>query len=149
MLYARQLGWLHAVPQPDNPPKGAQPNRSTRLKEIADAGDKPEFPSVRAYRRLVSVMLDAGPSVVRGMGHSEIGYGELESWQRMRRQPLGPWEALTVRRMSKAYVSEMYAAEKASHPAPFSTPQGRMRAKRRQTQALRNQMRAKAGKAPK
>lgn len=53
------------------------------------------------------------------MGSGPIGWEALAAWSAMTGVELDPWEARTIRRLSKAFVAEQFDARKPSCPAPF------------------------------
>jgi hypothetical protein len=105
---------LHAVPKP--PPK--KEREGSRLQKLKAGGRHPKLPEVScAY--LLDILMDVGPAGSNGMGATPISEMELLAWQINRSHRLQPWEAKIIRRLSKAWVGESYAAEDANRPAPW------------------------------
>jgi hypothetical protein len=53
------------------------------------------------------------------MGDRPISEQELAAWQANSGIELDAWEARTIRRLSKAYLAQRYAAEKPNCPQPY------------------------------
>lgn len=118
------MGWLHAVPE-RKPIKGSAPPsgpRLTRLQRMQADGVKhialPPVPPEAAY--LFDCLLEVGPASVNGMADAPVSWDELRTWQQMVGIELSPWEARTVRQLSRAYVAERTAATDPMRPAPWA-----------------------------
>lgn len=116
-LYARQLAWLHATPEPPKGFKG-EPDRRSRMQRQKDAGRAPDLPDVSAPH-VVAYWMEVGPAAAAGMGPAPLSHTELRAWQDNTGIELTPWEARLVRTLSREYVSELHAAEKVDRQAPY------------------------------
>lgn len=115
-MYVRHLGWLHSVPDAPVGAKG-KPDTRSRMKRLLDAGRDLSIPEVRlAY--LASYLLEIGPASSGGMGPSPITHLEIRAWQENTRIELTPWEARTLRLLSREYVGELSAATDPNRLAP-------------------------------
>lgn len=63
-------------------------------------------PDISDGHYLTSILFKVGPS----SHESPVSYMELESWQRQHGIELAPWQVDLIIDMSKAYLSETYAA---------------------------------------
>jgi len=50
--------------------------------------------------------LEIGPSAPTGGGAAPIGFSEMADWSRLMGLDLSPWEARTIRRLSRAFVNQ-------------------------------------------
>lgn len=76
------------------------------------------MPEVRAPH-LVSWLFEIGPIAAGGMGPTTISNQEIAAWAALTAIELTPLEARTLRALSRAYLSEMNAAEDPSRPEPW------------------------------
>lgn len=53
------------------------------------------------------------------MGPAPITHLEIRAWQENTGKRLTPWEARTLRHLSREYVGELVAASDPSRPAPY------------------------------
>jgi hypothetical protein len=53
-------------------------------------------------------------------GAKVVSWKELEAWQENTQRKLSPWEVITIRDMSRAYVNEYYAGSDKLRPAPYT-----------------------------
>jgi hypothetical protein len=103
------------VPKP--PPK--KEREGSRLSKLKAAGRQPKLPEV-SCRYLLDILMDVGPTSATGLGVAPITEQELLAWQLNRGRRLQPWECSIIKRLSKEWVSESYAAEDERRPAPWS-----------------------------
>lgn len=59
-------------------------------------------------------LLEIGPTKADGMSESSIDWQDMAAWSRLTSIDLTPWEARTLRRMSKAFVRQRKEARKAT-----------------------------------
>lgn len=70
---------------------------------------------------LVDWLMECGPLVATGMGNVPLGWGDIHHWQDLTGSDPNPWEARTLRRLSRAYHEQMHQAKKPTCPAPYAT----------------------------
>lgn len=78
------------------------------------------MPELEAGMYLIDVLFKIGP--IRG--EMPLVEADLEPWERRRGVELCPWQADLILDMSKAYMSEMYAAKEISALAPWPKARG-------------------------
>jgi len=104
---------------PDQPEgRKGKPDTRSRFKRLSDAGREPEFPEV-TLDYLANYLIDVGPAASGGMGATPITHLEIRAWQENTGICLTPWEARTLRHLSREYVSEIVAGADATRPAPY------------------------------
>lgn len=147
-MHVRQRAWLDAVPDaPDlqvvsrlsERNAQAKPERVARGKKILEDGAPLPLPEIDAVY-LVDALFDVGPVKAGGMGPVPIDSHDLVAWQAERGIVLTPWEAQTLRRLSRDYVFESSRATKPDCPPPWtgeSTKDRRERAEKQIRGALR------------
>lgn len=87
--------------------------------QLANPGakDDPTAPEVpTAGRRVWSIFLELNATRTVGMGPNPIGFGEIEAWSRMRREPVRPFEVTMLRALDAAYLEA--AREPQAQPGP-------------------------------
>ncbi|EJL21892.1 hypothetical protein [Novosphingobium sp. AP12] len=57
-------------------------------------------------------LFEIGPSAPAGMGDAAIDFRHMAAWTRIMGVDLTPWEARTLRRLSRAYVNQREDARK-------------------------------------
>lgn len=64
--------------------------------------------------------MEAGPVEAGGMGPAPLSWREISAWAERTFQRPSAWEARTLRRLSREYLSEIHAAEDQHRAAPWS-----------------------------
>jgi len=64
-------------------------------------------------------LVEIGPTVAGSMGEVAIGWQDMAAWERLTGIKLDPWEARTIRRLSRVFANERSKAEKPDYPAPY------------------------------
>lgn len=70
---------------------------------------------------LVDWLMEIGPMASGGMGHAPLGWTAIKDWQELVGVELNPWEARTIRLLSRDFVDQMNKSREATCPAPFVT----------------------------
>lgn len=70
---------------------------------------------------LIDWLMEIGPLGTGGMGPVPVSWAEIEVWQRVSAIELRPWEARTIRRLSREFLDQMTKSKEPSCPAPYST----------------------------
>jgi hypothetical protein len=117
ILYARQLGWFHAIPKSDKPSKEKAKNRAEKIK---DNGGTPLMPEVDA-EYLIGYWQDLGLISSNGMGATSLTASEIMAWTRLSAVELEPWEFNCIRQMSQHYASSLHNSENPDEPPPFGS----------------------------
>lgn len=149
ILYVRMLAWL--TTEPDDPParfgQAPQPkpagDRKSRAQAMKEKGEDVEMPPVTLGRYLVEHLFDAGPIVVGSEGRAALDWPQIESWQRQTGVRLTPWEARTVRTLSRRFLHESQLAREHDAPPPWLPPmteERRARVSRQLAEALRGRV---------
>jgi hypothetical protein len=68
---------------------------------------------------LIDYLFEIGPAMDGGMGIVPLSYGEIAAWSLLTGIRLRPWEARTLRRLSREYVDELH---KGSWRPPWQSP---------------------------
>jgi len=124
-LYVRHAAWLHTAPKPKTPAKrgmsAAQDEPRSRAQRITEAGGHPEMPPTGPESHLLGILFDVGPVMPGGMAAVPITDADLIAWQHNSGIRLSPWQARTLRRLSRDYAAEQRRAEDPDAPPPYST----------------------------
>lgn len=109
------------------------------------------MPPLGAGAYLIEILFEIGPSRPVGFGgHSAIDEIDLAAWMANQNVTLKPWEAKTVRHLSREYAAMLTEAVEPNTPPPWVDP-NMMTEERRQKIAAAmsnwaNQMNAKTRK---
>ena len=108
-LFVRQVAWLNTIP------KGAKrPRRETKPSSVPPLGGA-------AY--LIEILFEVGPSKPIGMGGSApIDDVDLAAWMANQNVRLKPWEAQTIRKISREYAAMLSEAVEPNTPPPWVDP---------------------------
>ena len=117
VLYARQLGWFHAIPKSDKPSKQKAISRGER---ITSNGGTPLMPQVDAEYLLLH-WHSMGLVSTGAMGAIALSSHEIMAWSCLSAVELEPWEFNCIRQMSQNYVSSLHSGENANEPPPFGS----------------------------
>jgi hypothetical protein len=110
------------VPRSDKPGQQPETSRLQRMRRTrGDEGYTPSMPPAGAAAYLLDYLFEVGPTMAAGAGEAELSHQEIESWARLRRIELTPWEARTLRRLSRDYLAEKHAAEDPRARAPWTS----------------------------
>lgn len=85
---------------------------------MGDRADELELPPCDAGY-LVKYLFDIGPVEPGGMGPAPLSHREIEAWQRNTGIELNAWEATTLRRLSREYLSMSQDATSPTCPSPW------------------------------
>lgn len=69
---------------------------------------------------MVSYLFDIGPTTPNGMGDAPVGHLEIAAWQQNTGYVLDSWQAITLHKLSLAYLSESQRATKPDAEAPWA-----------------------------
>lgn len=83
------------------------------------------MPSVEGVGYLIDFLWRVGPTMDSGMGRLPLSESELAAWQFNSGVRLSPWEAESLRRLSREYLGQSQQAEKHDCPAPYGIAQRR------------------------
>lgn len=82
------------------------------------------MPSVACGIYLIDILFEIGPIKPAGMGGATaISDLDLQAWQANQSITLTPWEARTIRRLSREYAAMLVDASDANCPAPYVSPE--------------------------
>lgn len=105
----RHLAWL------DSAPKGQKKPRRYYFKQDA-ASNYLNMPDVAGFRYLIDLMLDVvGPNG----GLLQLDMQEIKAWCELSGVELTPWEASTIRNMSRAYVVQFNRSNDSMESPPY------------------------------
>lgn len=94
-------------------------SRLEMLQSLHGENYTPEMPPIDSPY-IVEYLYEIGPAMASGFGSGPISNGEIESWQRVTGIELTSWEARTLSRLSREYLSESHKATEIDCPAPWS-----------------------------
>lgn len=121
-LYVQQIAWLNTAPEPPKR-KGAKPEKQpTRLHRMKADKLTPSLPDNPAPY-ITDWLMEIGPLASTGMGPAPLGWAEIRAWQDSVGIELDPWEARTIRQLSKEFLTTMHEAKDPTFPAPFQSAQ--------------------------
>jgi len=108
-VFVKHAAWLNTIPS-----KAKRPRRETK----SDA-----MPHVEAGTHLLEILFEVGPAKPSGMG-GQVGIDEIDlvAWQYNQGVNLTPWEAKTIRNLSKDYAYMLGQASDAHFPPPWVDP---------------------------
>ena len=108
-LFVKQAAWLNTIPS-----KAKRPRRETK----SDA-----MPPLLGGAYLVEILFEVGPAKPIGMGGNiAIDEVDLAAWMSNQCVTLTPWEAKTVRQLSREYAAMLSEAIEPNTPAPWVDP---------------------------
>lgn len=120
-LYVRHLGWLHAVPQPNENTqraKKAKPNTLSRIDRLTREKRPVKMPPNPAPH-IVNWLIEIGLTEANGMGESPVSWREINEWQAATGVSLSAFEARIIRELSIAYIAEKKRSESENCPPPW------------------------------
>lgn len=120
-LYARQLGWLHAIPEMAGPEKGIIKTRQTRLEKIQANGGQPRLPVLNEASYLADYWHHLGYVTSSPMGAMKLSPVDIRNWQRGMCIHLNVFEFDVLLSMSRQYLEELHIAAKPDAIPPFGT----------------------------
>lgn len=82
------------------------------------------MPEVGTGARLLGYLYEIGPTAPGGMGPAAISNQEIAAWCGLSGVRLTPWEAKTLRALSREYIAEQHAAADPARPAPWAPEEG-------------------------
>ena len=77
-----------------------------------------ELPKIRRGSYLIEYLLEIGPALSTGHGVAPISYQDIQAFQNVSGLTLSPWEAETLRMLSREYVNEYHAARDPARVPP-------------------------------
>lgn len=114
IIYAQYLGWLHAAPKL----KATDTENQTRYKKFNDEGQEIEYPPCQ-LNYMVDYLFSAGLSISGINGDSPLTHQEILAWRKNMQIDICPWEANTLREMSRHYLAQMIKSDKYDAPPPW------------------------------
>lgn len=112
------MAWLNTAPKGSGKVADRQ-SEQTRLERLRAAGDRPLLPHNPAPY-LTEWLFEIGPTGLNGMGEAPLEWRDFAAWQGISGVELMPWEASTLRRLSRDFVSERARAKEPAYPAPYT-----------------------------
>ena len=114
ILYARQLGHLHARPKgADDKPK------ESRITVLRRRGEPVPLPELDGGEYLVEAMLRLGPMRQTGFGLRPADWTEIDAFVRLTQRVSEPWEAEALFEMCAGYCAAYEAGEDLLAEAPM------------------------------
>lgn len=99
--------------------KDDKSTRTSRIEALKKDGIEVTMPECDA-EYLIAYFYEVGPVTSGNMGESSLTHTELRSWMNNTGIELESWEARTMIRLSKEYLSESHKATKPHSPAPWA-----------------------------
>jgi hypothetical protein len=108
-LFVKQAAWLNTIPS-----KAKRPRRETKSDVM---------PPVLGGAYLIEILFEVGPAKPVGMGgNAAIDEVDLAAWMSNQGVTLTPWEAKTVRQLSREYAAMLSQAVEPNTPPPWVDP---------------------------
>lgn len=98
--------------------KGEKPPAVTRIKAMKERGEEAEWPPI-PVSYLTEWWQKIGLSLQGSMGETALTLGQIGADLQAIGITANPWEILTIRRMSEAFVVQCGKSEKPNCPAPY------------------------------
>lgn len=92
----------------------------TRLQTLRAQDAQPDIPAAGPGAYLVGYLFDAGPIVNSSGSSAPLSWQDLSAWSSGTGIELQPWEARTLRTLSRAYLHSATAAQSPNCPAPYA-----------------------------
>lgn len=92
----------------------------SRLQQQESKGLEPSLPPAGLAAYLVGYLFDAGPVSYGATGAVPLSHAEIAAWQANTGTDLQAWEAMTLRRLSSAYIRAGNEAESPDCPPPYA-----------------------------
>jgi len=108
------LAWLNAIPKL----KVDTQNEKSRQELFDDQGKEIEYPPC-SMQYMVEYLFSIGPILSTTSGDSPINHQEIYAWQKNLQVKLCPWEAQTLRDMSRHYLLKMIKSSHQDSPPPW------------------------------
>ena len=103
-MAARQLGWLHSIPESGQGDK-KQVWPHSRLEQYRKEGKTPPMPTITAGQYLIDALLKMGPTKAGGMGgEMPVEWLDIFAFSMSTRDVGEPWEMEALHQMSGAYL---------------------------------------------
>lgn len=81
------------------------------------------MPHIGGGAYLIEILFEVGPSKSTGMGgHAPIDDVDLAAWMSNQNVKLKPWEARTIRQISREYAAMLSEAVEPNTPPPWVDP---------------------------
>lgn len=117
------MAWLNSVPRERHSGHAADERTRGQRMRADDGLQRAPLPPIEAGAYLHGYLFDAGPTGHGAAGPVPLGYADIEAWARLTATPLAPWEAQTLRELSRAYVAELRAGEDPASAPPWVMPE--------------------------
>lgn len=111
-LYVRQWAWLSAVP--------GKRHKSRWEQHVATTGEPPNMPEIEEGAQVIEYLQEVGPTLPGAMGPEPVTFAEIDAWSRTTGYDPTAWEAQTIRRLSRAFVSQYAKSKETNSPAPWT-----------------------------
>jgi hypothetical protein len=113
------------------------------MQQLHRQGIQAPLPHPGAAGYMLEHFFAVGPTVPAGMGAAAVGYHEIDAYQRCSGIELSPWEAETLRLLSRAWIDQQALSQSPTCSSPWIEPSELARSDR-----LDGQMRAIFGLKP-
>ena len=87
--------------------------------ERFQAEGTPVFLPEVSLPHIIDYLLEVGPTMPSGLGPAPLTHVELRAWQADMAIELSPFEAQTLRRLSRVWITHAQRSEAADCPAPY------------------------------
>ena len=122
--YVRQVAWLSTPPEQKTAGRGNQAkeakSRYETLRELDPDSPSLELPTVEGYAHLLTDITELGYCTSAGFGQAVLSYQEIYSWSCLTGTAVTAWEAVTLRRLSRAYCEQVARSKVAACPPPWT-----------------------------
>lgn len=103
--YVQKIAWLQAIPDKE-PKKNDRKTRASTLERVNP--DSLTLPEVQSHQRLIKWMNEIGYYQTGAAGPVEVPWSEIQAWSQMTGTEITHKEALALKNLSRAYVSQYH-----------------------------------------
>jgi hypothetical protein len=124
ILYARQLGWFHSIPEkPKSHKQSAEKTKPvSRGEKIKANGGTLLMPPLHEAEYIIQYWQSMGMVESGFNGPIPLSSKEIQAWAQGLSLELSPWEFQILRDISKAYIVELREAESLERLPPYGDP---------------------------
>ena len=95
-------------------------NEKTRIKILEEQkSELKNMPEIEYGEWIIEYLLEIGPAQSFGMGLSPISFYDIYSWSKITGTHINHWDAISIKKLSKIYVSQYSISSEKECPAPY------------------------------
>ena len=77
------------------------------------------MPEIEGGAQVIDYLQEVGPTMPGAMGPEPVSFAEIDAWARTTGYDPSAWEAQTIRRLSRVFVSQYAKSKEINSPAPW------------------------------